>query len=306
MEHNRTAFSAVNYFLFIRQPYILEIRFNYISSNQVINRLPISVVILTCNEAAKIENCILHARLISDDIIVVDSGSVDRTVEIVRNLGCSVMQECWNGYGKNKNKGIKAAKNDWILSLDADEIPDNELIISIRRLDLSNPSIVYNIPFKVFFEKKAIRFGSFGNEKHIRLFNRTAVKWTDVPVHETLLVNKKIMVKWLPGYISHYAINSREEYRRKMVNYAALSANKYLMTGKRATVIKRYFSPGFNFVKNYIFRLGLIDGKEGFFIASTMAWYTWLKYHYLYRLECRQNSGGKHSIRQINQLESTA
>jgi len=256
----------------------------------VINRLPVSVVILTCNEADRIENCVLHALLISDDVIIVDSGSTDRTVEIARRLGCSILQECWNGYGNNKNKGIKTAKYDWILSLDADEVPDYDLVMALQKLDLSNPDIVYNISFKVFFGKKAIRFGSFGSEKHLRLFNRTVVKWADVPVHETLILHNNIVKKMLRGHINHYAINGPEEYKRKMLHYAALNAHKYLMSGRRATVIKRHFSPVFNFVKNYIFRLGFIDGKEGLFIASTMAWYTSLKYQYLYKIESQRDS----------------
>lgn len=253
------------------------------------DRLPISVVILTCNEAERIENCILHALLISDDVVIVDSGSTDRTVEIAVGLKCSIVQECWNGYGNNKNKGIETAKYDWILSLDADEEPDYDLIMALQKLDLSNPEIVYKIPFKVFFSRKAIRFGSFGSEKHIRLFNRINVKWATVPVHETLIFPRGTVIKQLPGYINHYAINTSEEYKRKMLYYARLNAQKYETNGKRATITKRFLSPVFNFVKNYIFRFGFIDGREGLFIAATMAWYTWLKYHYLYQIELQKD-----------------
>ena len=252
------------------------------------SRLPISVVILTCNEAGRIENCVSHARLLTDDVIVVDSGSADNTVDIVSGLGCRVLLEGWNGYGNNKNRGIKAARYDWILSLDADESPDFDLIRALQTVDFSDPAIVYNIPFKIFFGQKAIRFGSFGKESHIRLFNRTKVKWEEVPVHETLMLDNDHVTKRLNGHINHYAIQSPEQYRQKMVHYAALNARKYLLNGKKATVIKRFVSPVFNFVKNYIFRLGIMDGKNGFFIAVTMAWYTWLKYQNLHKMQSTQ------------------
>jgi glycosyltransferase involved in cell wall biosynthesis len=259
---------------------------------------PISIVIITFNEAQRIAHCVEKARLISDDIVVVDGGSTDNTLEIARSLECTVLQERWDGYGSNKNKGISKAKHDWILSMDTDEVADKNLIGALNTINFSDPYIVYDIPFKVYLGAKLIRFGSFGNEHHIRVFNRNTVKWAEVPVHETLILPSKIEIKRLKGHMHHYAIEDGEEYKRKMLRYALLNAQKYNKAGKKPTLIKRHISPLFSFVKNYIFRLGFLDGRDGLFIASTMAWYTRLKYQYLFALEMKQRR--KANVKHIN------
>src|ERR1700712_1029014 len=108
----------------------------------------VSVVIITKNESEAILSCITAAQLISNDIVVVDNDSTDGTPQIANQQGCRVFCEEWDGYGSNKNKGISLAKYDWILSIDADEIPDTELIRALHQLDLHNPEMVYDIKFK--------------------------------------------------------------------------------------------------------------------------------------------------------------
>jgi glycosyltransferase involved in cell wall biosynthesis len=247
--------------------------------------VPVSVVIITKNEAEVIQRSIAMARLVTDDIIIIDNGSTDDTVKIATANGCQVFSESWDGYGANKNKGIAHARYSWILSIDADEIIDNDLITSLHRLDYHNPSAVYNIRFKTYFGHKLIRFGSWGRDHHIRLFNRNTVKWSELPVHETLLFSKKTVKKTLQGYIHHYSVKDRDECREKAIHYASLSAKKYYSCGKRSNFIKLYFSPAFNFLRNYFLYLGFLDGPEGWYIAKNTANNTWLKYHYLYSLE---------------------
>ncbi|NNU34504.1 glycosyltransferase family 2 protein [Mucilaginibacter sp. S1162] len=135
--------------------------------------IPVSVVIITKNEAEVIAECIAAAKLITDDIIIIDNYSTDQTYDIAVAEGCRVYQKNWDGYGANKNKGIDLAKYDWILSVDADEIADTELVLSLHSLKLSDPTMVYDIKFKSYFGKKLIRYGSWGRDHHIRLFNRT-------------------------------------------------------------------------------------------------------------------------------------
>ena len=252
--------------------------------------IPISVVIITKNEAASIASCIKAAKLISDDIVVVDNDSTDDTVRIATILGCRVYHEFWDGYGANKNKGAGYARHDWILSLDADEVPDEDLIRSLRELDLNSPEIVYDIPFITYFGKKPIRFGSWGRDHHIRLFNRKLVRWTEPPVHEKLILPSIVSVKKLKGHLHHYSVKDSAECHNKNLYYARLSAEKYLLNGKKAGWVKLHLSPLFHFVKNYVVFLGFLDGREGWEVARMISRHTRMKYRLL-----RDMSGGGYS-----------
>jgi glycosyltransferase involved in cell wall biosynthesis len=247
--------------------------------------VPVSVVIITKNEAAVIQRSIAMARLITDDVVIVDNDSDDDTERVAIEHGCRVFQKKWDGYGANKNKGIAYAKYDWILSIDADEIIDEELVTALHHLHYDNAGIVYNIRFKTYFGDKLINFGSWGRDHHVRLFNRHTVKWSELLVHETLLFPKNTTQKTLAGHIHHYSVKDEEECREKAMYYASLSAKKYYTSGKKSNLIKLYLSPLFNFLRNYFLYLGFLDGKEGWCIAKHTAKHTWLKYHYLYKLE---------------------
>lgn len=243
--------------------------------------MTVSVVIITKDEAATIGRCVAAAKQISNDVVVIDNGSTDGTTQIALAAGCRVYYEEWDGYGANKNKGVALACYDWILSLDADEIPDEALIASIKNLITTNVSTVYDISFKAYYDQKHVRFGNWGRDHHIRLFNRTHTRWTNAIVHETLNRQVNTTVQKLGGYIHHYSVKSAVEYKAKIVEYARLNARKYLNEGKKPTVIKLYIAPVFHFVKGYIFLLGILDGRRGWMIAKIMAEHTWLKYHYL-------------------------
>jgi glycosyltransferase involved in cell wall biosynthesis len=241
----------------------------------------ISVVIITKNEAHIIETTLQSLQSITNDIVIVDSGSTDDTLAICKKHHATVIETGWAGYGINKNKGIEAAKYDWILSLDADEAIDMELQQSILALTLTNDEEVFNIRFKNFYCNKWIRFGEWGFDLHIRLFNRKKVQWNNVAVHENLIFPEKVSVTKLKGNILHYTVQNRQEYNTKTDHYARMNAKKYFESGKKANAFKLYFSPAFAFIQHYIFRLGFLDGKEGFIIAGTTARYTFLKYSYL-------------------------
>jgi glycosyltransferase involved in cell wall biosynthesis len=243
--------------------------------------VPISVVIITKNEAEVIASCINAAKLITDDIIVVDNDSTDGTGEIASRNGCSVYHDNWDGYGANKNKGIARARYNWILSIDADEVPDEELVQSLHELELDNPGTVYDIRFKSYFGKKQIHFGSWGRDHHIRLFNRRLVKWSEAAVHETLVLPSAINIKKLKGHLHHYSIKDKVEFFDKTIYYAKLSSRKYLASGKKATFTKLHIAPLFHFLKNYIVFLGFLDGREGWDIARMISKHTWLKYRFL-------------------------
>ena len=244
-------------------------------------RMDISVVIITKNEAHIIANTLQSLQPVTSDIIIVDSGSTDATIAICKKMNATVIETDWSGYGINKNKGIEAAKHDWILSLDADEAIDVELQQSLLQLVLANDKEVFNIRFKNFFCGKWIRFGEWGFDTHIRLFNRKKVKWNNAAVHENLVLPDDVKIIRLKGNILHYTVQDQQEYFAKMDNYAMMNAKKYFDAGKKSSFFKQYFSPVFAFLQHYIFRLGFLDGPEGFIIAKTTARYTFLKYRYL-------------------------
>ena len=241
----------------------------------------ISVVIITKNEAHIIANTLQSLQPVITDIVIVDSGSTDETIAICKQFNAVVIETDWAGYGINKNKGIAAAKNDWILSLDADEAIDEELKQSLLQLDLNNDEDVFNIRFKNFFCNKWIRFGEWGFDTHVRLFNRRKVQWNNVAVHENLIFPAAVKIVKLKGNILHYTVKNRQEYDAKTDHYARMNASKYAAAGKSAGFFKQYFSPLFAFIQHYIFRLGFLDGAAGFIIAKTTARYTFLKYRYL-------------------------
>lgn len=250
----------------------------------------ISVVIIAKNEAHIIGNTLQSLQSLTDDIIVVDSGSTDETVSICQNAGARVIQTTWDGYGANKNKGIIAAKYDWILSLDADEAVDTRLKITLSNLEPADAHVVYELSYRNYFCNKLIRFGVWANDRHVRLFNRRTVTWDDAAVHESLIFPSGVKVLPLQGYVLHYTVHNLKEFTGKTVAYAYSNARKYHLQGKKAGWVKLYIAPAFSFVQHYIFRLGFLDGWEGYLICKTNAWYTFLKYAFLDEMNRKGNS----------------
>jgi len=220
---------------------------------------------------------------------------------IVTKYGCRVFKKPWTSYGTNKNYGNELAKYNWILSIDADELPDDELINSLHHISLGNANVAYDIPFRSYCGKQAVLYGNWGREHHIRLFNRESVKWAETIVHENLILTENIKIEKLKGYIHHYTIKDVEEYDQKSKYYAKLCAQQYFKNGKRANAVKKRLSPVFGFIKSYIVLLGFLDGKTGWLIAKTNYINTRRKYVYLDRLEdCGQK---KHAVTESFAIE---
>lgn len=250
--------------------------------------MSISAVIITKNEAHIIGTTLNSLQGVTDDIIIIDSGSTDGTLTICKQFGATVIETTWDGYGANKNKGIAVAKHNWILNIDADEVLDATLNQSLKQLDLNNENLVYEFKFKNFFCGKWIRFGEWAGDKHIRLFNCKEVQWNTVAVHEVLNLssrNKKVQLK---GNILHYTTQHIDEYINKTVSYAKLNAQKYFERGKQPNFFKLRLAPGLTFIQHYILQLGFLDGWEGYLIARTTSWYTFLKYNFLKDLYRKQ------------------
>lgn len=248
--------------------------------------LPLTVVILTKNEERNIARCLQPLLALSNDILVMDSGSSDRTIEIARTMGVRVVETEWLGYSATKNKGNQLAKNDWILSLDADEEMKDELVASITQLfqHKLEPNQMYAIQRKLIYCGKTLHFGAVKNEFRFRIFNRTITAWNHHDVHEDLQSKEASQKIKLKGYVLHHSYLSSEEHLGKLETYAKLSAQQMLKNGRRASFIKCYLSPPFGFFKNVVLRCGFLDGNLGLRYARENMWYVKRKYQLLKQL----------------------
>lgn len=239
----------------------------------------ISITIITKNAERHLEKVLYAAQQISDDIIVMDSFSGDKTNEIAKSYNVNYFQNEFKSYGKQKNLANSKAKYEWILSLDADEVLSDKLIEELQKLDLVS-SKIYSIPFVNIYCGKQIRYGRWKNEKHVRLFEKSKVTWNESAVHESLNYDKNNVVR-LKSPILHYSMNSKLEHLEKAKKYSLMGALALKSRNKKATFVKLYINPVFRFVKDYFFSLGFLDGKLGFQIAWIIAQESYWKYKQL-------------------------
>lgn len=244
---------------------------------------PLSVVIIAKNEEYHIAACIESARSVSTDIIVVDSGSTDKTVAIASQKGATVIPIRWEGFGDARNKGAEKALNNWILALDCDERIGTALCNDIRKLQLTDPARIYGIKRVSFWGSKKIRFGRWGKDVVYRLYNRTHTAWNADPVHEKLVASLSVE-KRLKGHLLHYTMRSLADYKKKAILYTDLSAENYFRKGKKATWVKRFLSPAFGFIQSYFLRGGFLDGAAGIEVAASTYNYIRMKYDKLHKL----------------------
>ena len=226
----------------------------------------ISAVIIACNEERYIQQCIESILPITDDIVVVDSGSTDHTVALSTAAGARVFHMNWEGYGANKNYGNSKAKYDWILSIDADEILDEKLVNDLKKLKKRKESI-YKIKSLVNYNGKWIHHCGWHPAWKLRFFHNTVAKWNLNPVHESLIYSSDAEIVPLGGQLLHYSYDSVEDHKAKSTKYAKLKAEAWLDNGKTIGAIKKLLGPSFKFLRTYLFKLGFLDGKEGFIIS---------------------------------------
>jgi glycosyltransferase involved in cell wall biosynthesis len=243
-----------------------------------------SVVIICKNEADIISGTLKSLQGVTDDIIVYDNGSTDGTQELVKKFNVHLFEGPWEGFGKTKKKAASLARYDWILSLDADEAIDEELKRSLLALELRDEKTVFLMNFKNFLGKQLLKYGEWGGDKHIRLYNRQIAEWDDAPVHEQLILPPEIIVKKIKGYVLHRTMKDIKDYSEKMIKYAILNAEKYQQQGKKASWFRTHLSARFSFLNYYFFRLGFLDGHAGYVCARMTAYYTFLKYERLREL----------------------
>jgi glycosyltransferase involved in cell wall biosynthesis len=284
--------------------------------------MTLSVCIITHNEEANIGRTLASvAELVKQtdgEIIVVDSGSTDGTVEIARSYGAKVLVEPWKGYAAQKNSAIEKASGDWILSLDADELLDEELANDITQIvsahhdgkewcltpkatrsttdrlkpALAQPASGYWIARKNLFLGRWIRHGGFWPDRKLRLFRRGLGQIQERLVHET--VTLRGAARNLEGSLTHHAYPTLNGYIGHMNKYSSLGAEQAVKEGKRGfSLMNIVLRPFATFIYNYFFRLGFLDGREGLLLHLYHAAYTSWKYAKVWELtRNRKSSSG--------------
>jgi glycosyltransferase involved in cell wall biosynthesis len=247
-----------------------------------VTKLPISLVIITFNEEAHIERCIRSAPFV-DDIIVVDSFSTDRTVEIATSLGARVFNEKWKGFGPQKAFAAEQAKNPWILSLDADEALSSELSHEIQqKFSTLDPQAGYLVPRRSFYLNRWISHGGWYPDYQLRMFNKEQSQWNSAGLHEKVEVKRQL--KFLRD-LHHYVFDDLHDQVQTNNRYSGLGAQALAERGRKFSYIHLLTKPPTKFVETYFFKAGFLDGIPGFLISVSAAYSVFLKWAKLWEIE---------------------
>ncbi len=237
----------------------------------------LSIVIISFNEEANLPRTLESVKW-ADEIIVVDSGSTDRSVEIATSYGAKVWIEPWKGYAAQKNSALQKATCDWILSLDADEEVTPELKRDIENVIGSRSSHHgYFIPRRNMFLGRFMRRGGFYPDAKLRLFRRGSAQFEARLVHEDAKLNGP--TGRLPGNLIHHAYPTLDSYISHMNHYSSLGARMALSRGKSGfSPVNIVVRPFLTFLYNYVLRLGFLDGREGLLLHLYHSVYVSWKY----------------------------
>ncbi len=250
-------------------------------------RQTLSVAIITLNEEANLARTLASVQF-ADEVVVIDSGSTDRTLEIAREFDAKVYFEQWKGFASQKNSAIEKCTGTWILSLDADEELTLELQQEIRvLLRTKPPADAYMIRRRNLFLNSWMRHGGYYPDPKLRLFRRYSAnfappaRFTERPVHETIAFDG--VLDTLKNDLIHHAYPTIESYIEHMDRYSTLGAQIIVDKGKTSRSWSTFYYnifilPTFTFLWNFIFRLGFLDGREGFLLHLYHSTYTSWKY----------------------------
>ncbi|MEK7816349.1 MAG: glycosyltransferase family 2 protein [Pseudomonadota bacterium] len=220
----------------------------------------LSVVIITRNAAARLEPC-LQSCAFASEIVIVDSGSQDATLDIARRFNARVVQQDWLGFGKQKQFAVAQANHDWVLCVDADERVSDALRAGILN-ELEAPRFqAYEFARCNRFLGRWLRHGEGYPDLSLRLFDRRHANWSDDPIHEKVVTDAP--VGRLEGDLLHESEQGIADYLAKQNRYTSLQAEQMYARGKRAGAGKLLLSPLFRFIKFYFLRLGFLDGVPG-------------------------------------------
>ena len=245
-------------------------------------RARLSAVLITLNAADQLGAC-LASIAFCDEIVVVDSGSSDRTREIVRTSGARLIEKEWLGFGRQKQFAVDQASHDWVLCIDADERISPNLADEIEQVLCMPTAPVYRMPRCNRFLGRWLRHGEGYPDWSVRLFDRRSARWSDDPVHEKVLY--AVTPGTLRGDLLHESAESLRDYLEKQNRYTSLSARDLYERGRTATSLQLVVSPIVRFIKFYLFRLGFLDGLPGLAHTAIGCMNSFMKYAKLIELQ---------------------
>jgi glycosyltransferase involved in cell wall biosynthesis len=225
------------------------------------DKLPLTVAIIALNASSQIGPCLASVAF-ADEVLVVDSGSTDDTVEIARRHGARVEAKEWLGFGRQKQHAVSIAKNDWVLCLDVDERVTERLERSVREALSGRRYHAYRLARRNRFLGRWLGHGEGYPDWTVRLFHRAYASWSNDEVHEAVLTTAE--VGRLDGDLLHDSAEDVASYMTKQNRYTTLHAEALFRQGVRASYWRLLASPLARFIKFYVLRLGFLDGGPGF------------------------------------------
>jgi glycosyltransferase involved in cell wall biosynthesis len=249
----------------------------------------ISVVIITYNEEKNIGRCLDSVKSIADDIVVLDSGSGDATVKIAEEKGARVFFHVFDDYVAQKNRAISYANYPHILSLDSDEALSEVLKYSILEIKNNWKYDGYKFNRLTNFCGKWIHHGSWYPDCRIRLWDSSKGYWQGNRLHETVKLNENCTIGFLQGDLLHYSFYTVAQHIDQINKYTDISSKASFDKGKRTNLFEIFFKPKWKFFRDYILKLGFLDGFYGYVVCKNSAYAKHLKYIKLYELS--KNAG---------------
>jgi glycosyltransferase involved in cell wall biosynthesis len=241
--------------------------------------VPLSVVIITFNEEADIGRCLAALDGVADEVLVVDSFSTDRTVEICRQHGARVLQNAFAGYVEQKNFATAQAQYDHVLQLDADEVLTAELRQSIRQAKVDWQHAAYSLARLTNYCGSWVRHGGWYPDRKLRLYDRRLGRWTGLLLHEKFEVDAGQTTGQLQGDALHYSYHSITQHVAQLNKFTSITAREQALRGKtQVNLFHLLLKPWWKFVYGYFFRLGFLDGFAGLSIATISALGVFLKF----------------------------
>jgi glycosyltransferase involved in cell wall biosynthesis len=242
----------------------------------------LSVIVITRNEQANIEAC-LESVAFADELIVVDSGSVDATTDLARNWGAKVSVVAdWPGFGPQKNRALALATGDWVLSIDADERVSAALAHEIQTVVASLTVSAFEIPRVTQFCGQWIRHCGWTPDYVLRLFRRGSAQFSNDLVHERVVLESNVKLGRLRETLLHFSYPTPSNYWRKLEQYSQAWAEQRYANGQQSSMVRAGLAGVVAFVRTYFFRLGFLDGAMGFAVCTMQAQAAFGKYFALY------------------------
>lgn len=227
-----------------------------------------SVVIIAHNAERTIEDCLAKMVQLSDNVILVlDNKSNDSTEEIAKRYPVTLLKLDWQGYSATKNYGAEQAQYPWILSIDSDEVPDANLSQQLKHLVLQD-NTVYQCMRRTWIADYPVKYCGWYPDSVLRLYNKYNVQWDQNLVHERLILPPQTKIETLKGLLEHYSFVDETHMKKKFEQYAYLRSQEWKTSGKSPSIVKQLLGPTFRFLKTYIIKRGVLDGKYGWLIAK--------------------------------------